>query len=118
MPRRTYGFRLRCLIVGLSLCALPCCVKQGRFHAASGTPRKPDPLLGKWVMIADNGAAGNGTIADFRSNGTVVFNQSGKQTVVRYRRVPGKTFFARRMPALQEPTKKQDEKDVRRALDR
>jgi hypothetical protein len=78
------------------------CDRKAGVHAANPIPPKPDPLLGKWVMIADNGGGGNGTIADFQPDGTVVITLKGKKTTGRYRREPGKAWWDRRAPGLRE----------------
>jgi hypothetical protein len=74
---------------------------QPTVHAANVIPLKPDPLLGKWVMIGDNGTSGNGTVADFRPDGTVVITQHGKVTTGHYRRETGKAWADRRAAAAQ-----------------
>jgi hypothetical protein len=51
-------------------------------------------------MIADNGGAGNGSIADFRPDGTVVVTYKGKLTTTKYKREPGKKWVKRRASAL------------------
>src|SRR5947209_8247041 len=99
MDHKTINVALRCIWMGLlagSVLFLASCRPETRVHAADRPARKSDPLLGKWIMIGDNGGGGNGTIADFRPDGTVVFKQKGKRITTRYRREPGKTWVDRR----------------------
>src|SRR5438034_9355936 len=94
---------MRYIEVWLLICSvlfLSSCAQQGSVRAASGSARQPDPLLGKWVMIRDNGAGAAGTTADFRPDGTVVFIQNGKKTTIRYRREPGRDWVDRRAAGL------------------
>jgi hypothetical protein len=87
----------------LCSCAPQGSVRAGRAPVAqaaakkSATPTaKPDPLLGKWVMIADNGGGGNGAIADYHADGWVLVTYKGKVNKTRYRRESGKAWVERR----------------------
>ena len=84
------------LPIGLLASCLASCGRQPGSNTAGGRP-KTDPLLGKWVMIADNGGGGNGDVADFRADGTVVVTHKGKQVTAKYKREPGSAWVARRM---------------------
>src|SRR5437660_1046300 len=79
-----------------SVLFFPLGCRNERVRAAHRSEHKPDPLLGKWVMIEDNGGGGLGTVADFRADGTVTITQKGKMATARYRREAGKAWFDRR----------------------
>jgi hypothetical protein len=66
-------------------------------RAAKEATTKPDPLLGKWVCLANNADEfPNGTM-DFRSDGTVVIQwNDDKAQTIRYKREPAKEWAARR----------------------
>jgi hypothetical protein len=110
----------RCITAGIAIAvifALSTCRRNNETPKASptappsSTNAKPDPLLGKWIMIGDNGTDANGTIADYRADGTVVFTEKGKEAVVRYRRETGKSWVDRR-------TNPHNAKELGPALDR
>src|SRR5687768_14694464 len=88
--------------VGLLFCSILACPACDRKGVGSGSHNssRSDPLIGKWVMIGDNGTDANGTIADYRSDGTVVFIHRGKTRTSRYKREPGKTWADRRAGSL------------------
>jgi hypothetical protein len=90
-----FRFCLALVLVG-SLFVIPFMASQHTVHAAISVPLQPDPLLGRWVLIADNGGGCIGSIADFRSDGTVIFTKDGKQTTALYRREPGSAWVERR----------------------
>jgi hypothetical protein len=94
---------LRYIGVGLligSIVFLSWRAQQGSVRTASGSARQPDPLLGTWVMIGDNGTGAAGTTADFRPDGTVVFTQNSTKTTIHYRREPGHAWVERRVAGL------------------
>lgn len=97
---------LQCVRVGIlagSLVFLPSCYRPESIRGTGGAAKKGDPLLGRWVMIADNGTGANGTIADYRPDGTVLFTQKGKTTTVRYKRESGEVWVNRRAAGLGLP---------------
>src|ERR1041385_6555704 len=89
----------------LSACAQHGSARPAGKRTANGTARRSDPLLGKWVMIGDNGTGAAGTTADFRPNGTVVFRKNHKKMTIRYRRETGQAWVNRRTAGLCLPGK-------------
>jgi hypothetical protein len=81
------------------------------------TSPRPDPVLGTWVCIADNGGGFKGARMDLRVDGVAVFNYKGMTTRRRYRQEPGSEWMARRRLELGKPGNGLDRLGQNRALD-
>lgn len=84
------------LLAVVALLAVSCHRPQSdTVKQASG---KADPLLGKWVCLADNVNAEPDTTVEFRADGTAVFKPGKEKPVtLRFRREPGRAWLSRRV---------------------
>lgn len=81
--------------LAITLSFLGCfCLVQGAEQQAK---RKPDPLLGEWVCLANNVDKRPVSRLVFKSDGTALLSENkGKPVVLHYRREPAEKWWARR----------------------
>lgn len=66
---------------------------------SSASKAKPDPLLGKWVCLANNADKFPNQTLEFRADGTAIMRyEKNKPVTMLYRREPGVAFMMRRRP--------------------